>query len=148
MSSLRITPPPTPVPSVTITELEYSLAAPIQDSPRAATLASLPAFTLIPPRHSENSFSTLNTPHPRFTHLLTTPSSETGPGIPIPTPRTSSDVIFFSSIFLTTVCAKSLRILTPPLDVSVGTSHFSRSSPVAVNKPHLHVVPPKSSPNP
>ena len=148
ISSLMITPPPTPVPSVTITELEYSFAAPIHDSPSAATFASFPALTLRPPRHSENSFSTLNTPQPRFTQRFTTPSSDTGPGIPIPTPATSSDAMFFSSIFLITVCARSLRMFTPPFDVSVGTSHFSSSSPSAVNKPHLHVVPPRSNPNP
>ena len=39
-------------------------------------------------------------------------------------------------------------LFSPPFSVRVGSSHFSRSSPVSLSRPSLTVVPPTSTPNP
>ena len=87
---LTMTPPPTPVPSVTMTALRQPLAAPIQISPRAATLASLPTRTRMPPSMVLSSSATLCLPQPpRFAQMMGTMRlSSTGPGTPTPTPST------------------------------------------------------------
>ena len=59
-------PPPTPVPSVTATTLEYPWPPPFHISPRAATFASLPASTGRF-RRLCSSFFRLKVPQPRFT---------------------------------------------------------------------------------
>ena len=107
-----IIPPPTPVPSVTITAFEYPSPPPFHVSPSAATLASFPTFVSSPVNSLQRS-ATLNTPHPRFTQRNTVPSSPTGPGTPIPRPATSSLLIPFSANFLFRLSAISGRICSP-----------------------------------
>ena len=146
---LTMTPPPTPVPSVTMTALRQPLAAPIQISPRAATLASLPTRTLMPPSNAPSSSATLCSPQPpRFAQMMGTMRlSSTGPGTPTPTPSTCSAARPFSCILPRTAAARFSRMCSPALEVSVGTSHLSSSSPLVRNRPILAVVPPRSMPN-
>ena len=139
-------PPPTPVPSVTITRLLWPLPPPCHISPSAATFASFPAFTGYPISFSSSS-STFSIPHPRFTHLRTVPSSLTGPGTPIPTPSTSSFASFLLSITSFIESAMSGRTFFPPSSVRVLISHLSSSSPSTVKSPIFTVVPPTSTPN-
>ena len=73
--------------------------------------------------------------------------SNTGPGTPTPTPSTCSAARPFSCILPCTAAARFFRMCSPALEVSVGTSHFSSSSPVVLNRPILAVVPPRSMPN-
>ena len=141
-----MTPPPTPVPIVTMTILLYSLPPPIQNSPSAAILASLPILTGIPVS-SDNTLAALNTPQPKLIHLLTVPSSRQAPGSPIPIPATSSVVIFISTRTPLIYSLISGRIRLPPSSFLVGISSFLNSSPSSENVPHLQVVPPTSIPN-
>ena len=146
---LTMTPPPTPVPSVTMTALLQPLAQPIQISPRAATLASLPTSTLMPPSRAPSSSETLRLPQPpRFAQMMGTMRLfSTGPGTPTPTPSTCAAERPFSCILPCTAAARFSRMCSPALEVSVGTSHFSSSSPVVLNRPIFAVVPPRSMPN-
>ena len=107
-----MTPPPTPVPSVTMTALRQPCAAPIQISPSAATLASLPTSTRMPPSSSLSSMETLRLPQPpRFAHTMGTMlESSTGPGTPRPTPSTLSADRPFSCIFCCTAAARFSRM--------------------------------------
>ena len=146
---LTMTPPPTPVPSVTMTALRQPLAVPIQISPRAATLASLPTSTFIPSSRPDSWAETFRSPQPpRLAQMMgTTRLSSTGPGTPMPTPSTCSEVISFSAILAWMASARFSRMCSPALEVSVGTSHFSSRAPEVVNRPTLAVVPPRSMPN-
>ena len=132
-----------------MTALRQPLAAPIQISPRAATLASLPTRTRMPPSMVLSSSATLCLPQPpRFAQMMGTMRlSSTGPGTPTPTPSTCSAARPFSCILPCTAAARFFRMCSPALEVSVGTSHFSSSSPVVLNRPILAVVPPRSMPN-
>ena len=60
-------PPPTPVPSVTITTSLICLAPPIHASPSAATLASFPSATGIPSKRSERILAGNTSFQPIFT---------------------------------------------------------------------------------
>ena len=91
---LIITPPPTPVPRVTITILLYFFPAPIQSSPNAATFASLSAFTGTSWKSCDIFSVTLKVPQPRFTQFKTVPFASTGPGSPIPIPSISFGLRF------------------------------------------------------
>ena len=144
-----MTPPPTPVPRVTMTALRQPLAAPIQISPRAATLASLPTSTFRPSSRPESWADTLRWPQPpRLAQTMgTTLLSSTGPGTPMPTPSTCSAGMAFSCILPMMAAARFSRMCSPALEVSVGTSHFSSRAPAVVNRPILAVVPPRSMPN-
>ena len=146
---LTMTPPPTPVPSVTITALRQPLAQPIQISPSAATLASLPTSTLMPSSRPDSWMETFRSPQPpRLAQTMgTIRLSSTGPGTPTPTPSTCSAVMPFSCILSFTALARFPRMCSPALEVSVGTSHFSSRAPAVVNRPTLAVVPPRSMPN-
>ena len=130
-----------------MTTLLLPLAPPCHISPSAATLASLPTLTGSPMIFDKVPATSIS-PHPRFTHLVTTLALSTGPGTPIPIPCTSSllmpSLLSFSSI----VFAMSGRIASPPLAVFVLISHLSRSAPLVSKKPTLTVVPPTSIPKP
>lgn len=139
-------PPPTPVPSVTMTMFWYPAPPPCHISPSAATLASFPALTRSPVSTLRRC-STLNTSQPRLTHLNTVPSGPTGPGTPSPMPSTSKVKIFFSLSLSSTACAISFKINLPSASVRVGISHISSSLPLVSNRPILIVVPPISTPN-
>ncbi len=141
-----ITPPPTPVPSVTITMLLNPLPPPRHCSPSAATLASLPALTFATPVSLLNSLATEKIPHPRFTHLSTLPSSVTGPGTPIPIPVISSTEILSSLFFSLIEAAISGSIYEPLSSFLVAISHLVIILPSLSKSPILTVVPPKSIP--
>ena len=140
-----ITPPPTPVPSVTMTIFFSPCPAPFHISPSAATLASLPTTTCQPVRFS-NSFLTSLYPHPRLAVCGTTPLASIGPGTPIPIPATSFLSIPRSSSLPSAAFAISGRIAAPSFSVWLGISHFSRSTPSIWNNPIFTVVPPISTP--
>ena len=144
---LMMRPPPTPVPSVTISMLLNPRPPPFHCSPSAAAFASLTASTLMPPSMPESSCGTLTTPQPRLTQLLTIPPSRTGPGTSMPIPRISEGSSFFSLILSLRDFAMSGRIFLPFSSVLVGISHFSRTSPFSLKRPSLTVVPPRSMPN-
>ena len=124
-------PPPTPVPSVTKTMLSQPCPPPFQNSPSAATLASLPAFTG-KPVSSVSFWAMLNTSQPRLIHRFTTPFALTGPGTPMPRPRMSESAIFRSVRKARTDAAISGSIRMPFSDVSVGISHFSSIFPASL----------------
>ena len=84
-----ITPPPTPVPRVTMVRLSCPLPPPCHFSPRAAALASLATIALSPVSFSISPFTSV-LPQCIFTHCETKPSSVTGPGTSIPIPSQSS----------------------------------------------------------
>ena len=145
--SLRITPPPTPVPRVTITRSLYPLPPPCHISPRAATLASLPLLTGIPSNRRLSSSWGFRLCHPRLTQTSTYPPGSTGPGTPKPTPaRSFLRSMPFAAIFSLMESATSGRIWLPPSSLRVFTSHFSSSSPVTSNSPIFTDVPPTSTP--
>ena len=62
-----ITPPPTPVPSVTIVRLSCPLPPPCQSSPRAAAFASLATIALSPVNLSTSDLTSV-LPQCMFTH--------------------------------------------------------------------------------
>ena len=132
-----------------MTALRQPLAVPIQISPRAATLASLPTSTFMPSSRPDSWAETFRSPQPpRLAQMMgTTRLSSTGPGTPMPTPSTCSEVISFSAILAWMASARFSRMCSPALEVSVGTSHFSSRAPEVVNRPTLAVVPPRSMPN-
>ena len=142
---LIITPPPTPVPRVTITPLLWPAAAPFHISPNAATFASFPPL-LGSPVNSVSSLVTSLYPHPRLAVCGTTPLASIGPGTPIPIPATSFLSIPRSSSLPSAAFAISGRIAAPSFSVWLGISHFSRSSPSVRNSPIFTVVPPTSIP--
>ena len=139
-------PPPTPVPSVTITMLLKPFPPPCHISPSAAIFASLPTLTGSP-IILDNSSAALKIPHPRFTQRRTVPSALTGPGTPIPIPFTSLLSICFSASLSSMDAAISPKIYFPPSSVRVVISHLSTIVPSAVKSPILTVVPPISTPN-
>ncbi|CDC21973.1 unknown [[Clostridium] nexile CAG:348] len=140
-----IIPPPTPVPSVTITIFFCPRPPPFHISPSAATFASFPTFTLIPVNSSSSCFTSLYS-HPRFAVPLTIPSSDTGAGTPTPIPKTASFGIACSSNFSATEYATSGRIADPLFSVLVLISHLSTVSPSNLKIPIFTVVPPISTP--
>ena len=117
---------------------------PFHCSPSAATLASFPARTFMS-RRLPSSYSTFFSPQCRFTATGTTPRM-TGPGMPTPTPMTSSLAIFLTVILDMTVAAMSGRTFSPPFSVRVGISHLSIRVPLSSKSPHFTVVPPTSIP--
>ena len=136
-----------PVPKVTRIMLLYPWPPPCQYSPRAATLASFPAFTGRPSR-ADSVSSSRKVPHPRLAHRSTTPFRRTGPGTPMPRPSTCSLDKPRRTRQTSTASTMSGRIAPPWSSVRVGISHFSKSSPGSVNNPSFTVVPPTSIPKP
>ena len=139
------TPPPTPVPRVSIRALERPTALPIHCSPRVATFTSFPAFTGSP----VSWFSTWATGYldqPRLAAPTAIPSPVTGLGTPTPMPSTSWVAMPISAIFPRTALATSSKMWLPLSRVSVLISHLVSSSPVVSNTPSLQAVPPTSTP--
>ena len=142
-----MTPPPTPVPSVTKTTSGLLAPAPTQRSPKAATFASLSIANGIP-----NSFSMTDpTSWVSAQFRLKAPVTvlflrSTAPGDPIPIPIKSSAV----SPYIAKRCFKDSIIFgtmwRPSSSVFVSIAHFSWTLPSAVKIPNLTVVPPRSIP--
>ena len=143
----RMTAPPTPVPSVTITISRYPLPPPCHSSPRAAAFASLQTQTFFC-RRIFNCSCTGHASHPRFTAPLTTPSRPAIPGVSMPTPMICSSASPRSLCLCSSEAATCSIICSPCSLVSVGISHFSISFPLSVNRPSLQLVPPTSTPKP
>ena len=140
-----IIPPPTPVPSVTITTFLWPSPPPFHISPRAATFASFPTFVVIPVSFSISPARSTY-PQCRLTAVTTAPSSFTGPGTPTPIPAISAFSIPFSKIFASIAAATSGMMFSPFPSERVLISHLSKTLPCTSNKPHFTVVPPISIP--
>ena len=130
-----------------MTKSLYPLPPPCHISPRAATLASFPLFTVTPSSRRLSSSWGFIRRHPRLTHTSTNPSGITGPGTPSPIPtRSVLRLSPLSSILARMDRATSGRICVPPSSLRVFTSHLSKSSPVISKSPIFTEVPPTSTP--
>src|SRR5579884_938108 len=135
----EITPPPSPVPSVSITRSSTPRPTPARHSPIAAAFASLSSPTARPKRFAMCSRSAKSA-RGRFTHSTTTPAARSiGDGIPKPTAPTSS-------VSSSSTAASSSATTEDCESCGVGRSWRRTTRPSCATTPARIFVPPTSTP--
>ena len=136
-------PPPTPVPSVTMTRSWHPLPAPSHISPRARHIGVISHCSPDPVSSSASRFTSY-TPSPGWRSAGQCRPLSQGQGSRSRSPAPGLLRSLFSLRVLSRDSAMSGRIASPSLSVLVGISHLSTSVPSVWNRPILTVVPPIS----
>ena len=144
-SPLTITPPPTPVPMVTITTFCTPLAEPSQASPIAAALASFSYLTTASGQCSWMAILSSGRLMAMFALTLASPDAGMGHGTARPMPDTKARGIW---ALATTWSIASVTAAKPAASTmgGVGTLALASRLPSSSNRPSLTEVPPTSMP--